>query len=203
MRFLQFISALGLTTLAAAATTSQSTTSHSTTSSSTTSHSTSRTHSTTRSSTTTPSTTTPHTTTSHSTTSHSTTSPTTTIHTTTTHTCAPPPQVTFDVGDELYENYKLYYQGSGYTESPNNPGNDPPNFPSITNQLNSSLSACAAVRECAQLCFHDEGIFYSFDLHFRRSTQLWECVQYFNWNEDAGYFNVTDSDVLVGYGYSI
>ena len=51
-------------------------------------------------------------------------------------------------------------------------------------------------------------MYSSIDLHFRESSQQWECVEYLGFDSDegdmkvdAGYFNVEDDDVVVAYGY--
>lgn len=46
-------------------------------------------------------------------------------------------------------------------------------------------------------------VHYSFDLHYRRSTGRWECVQYFDSNHDHTQFHVVDDDVSAAYGYSV
>ena len=98
--------------------------------------------------------------------------------------------------------YGVYFSGCAKVESPTNPANsDPVAYPPITSILSGSLSACDAVRQCAQLTRNDPNVYYSFDLHFRISTGNWECVQYYDNNLDSSYFSVVDPDVRDAYGY--
>ncbi|KAF2722974.1 hypothetical protein K431DRAFT_283482 [Polychaeton citri CBS 116435] len=99
--------------------------------------------------------------------------------------------------------YTLYYTGSGYTENYNNPGNDNTGFPPLVNYFPASTSTCDAVTQCASISYADPYVYWSFDLHFRTSTNQWECVQFFDNSQDPGYFNVADPDVSVAYGYSL
>jgi len=48
----------------------------------------------------------------------------------------------------------------------------------------------------------DPDIYDSFDLHYLASEAVWECVQYYDPNNDPGYFNVVNPDVEVVYGYN-
>lgn len=82
-------------------------------------------------------------------------------------------------------------------ENTNNPGT----FGTATVMF-ASTDVCSAVQECADStdAFFDG----SFDLHFRLSTNKWECVQYGGPNRNGGaYFNVVDTDIREVYGYTM
>ena len=61
------------------------------------------------------------------------------------------------------------------------------------------MDACSALTACAASAYD---VYYSIDLHFLRSSQMWECVVYFDLGETAADFNVPNNDVVVAYGYS-
>ena len=42
----------------------------------------------------------------------------------------------------------------------------------------------------------------SFDLHYLASNATWECVLFFDPNDKAEYFNVSDPDACLTFGYS-
>jgi len=105
---------------------------------------------------------------------------------------------------DTYYTYKQYYAGTGVTENYNNPGNIiPASFPPLINYIDGSTDACDAISQCASLTY-DNGLhyYYSFDLHFTISNHTWECVQFFDGNNDPSYFNQADPDVSVAYGYT-
>jgi len=100
--------------------------------------------------------------------------------------------------------YSVYYAGSGFTENTNNPGNDYPDLnPPITTTFPGTTDPCTAIQGCAQNSVHDPGAYYSFDLHYLASTQEWECVSYYDQNTAPSYYNVSNPDVVIAYGYSI
>ena len=45
------------------------------------------------------------------------------------------------------------------------------------------------------------GVYQSFDLHYLCSTEMWECVAYYDPDDDASYFDVPDSDALYTFGF--
>ena len=63
-----------------------------------------------------------------------------------------------------------------------------------------AASNCVATGDSATTYADD--IYYSFDLHYLASNATWECVLYFNPNENASYFNVANSDACLSFGYS-
>lgn len=95
--------------------------------------------------------------------------------------------------------YENYYAGYGFVENLNNPGND--NGRPLLALLDGSLSTCEASQQCATTAYNQPGQYWSYDLHFRKSTKVWECAQYWDQTYDGKYFNVADSDVGEAYGY--
>ncbi|KAI9738382.1 MAG: hypothetical protein M1834_008885 [Cirrosporium novae-zelandiae] len=128
---------------------------------------------------------------------------TSTTSTTSTSTICTAPICTPSTYTPRYGSYAYiqFYMGSHRTENPNNPGNS--GEPPRTNNLPGNLNACDAIQACADLALNDPYTYYHFDLHFLTSQSEWVCVQYFNVNEDAGYFDVVNEDVREGYGYSL
>ena len=65
---------------------------------------------------------------------------------------------------------------------------------------------CDAAGNCANLAdtasSTEDDVYYSFDLHYLASNATWECVLYFDPNTDATYFNVTDPDACLAFGFS-
>ncbi len=65
---------------------------------------------------------------------------------------------------------------------------------------------CDAATNCVNMADSanstDDTVYYSFDLHYLASSGTWECVLYFDYNTDASYFNVADSDVCLAVGFS-
>jgi hypothetical protein len=105
-----------------------------------------------------------------------------------------------------FGDYELYFSETGVKINPNNPGNTV--NPLVKTELDGSLSQCNAASPCAtnrinaindDLC----NAYISFNLQFRISTGVWECVSYFNPNKDASYFNVEDPDEGTALGYNI
>jgi len=99
--------------------------------------------------------------------------------------------------------YYEYYSGSGYTENTDNPGNDDPSqYPPVTTTIAGTSDTCAVIQECANIAGNDNNVYYSFDVHFLESAQIWQCVQFYD-PAQSGYFNVANSDVELAYGYTI
>lgn len=98
----------------------------------------------------------------------------------------------------------MYYDGSGYIENLDNPGNQNPIYPPIYTDYAGTLDdVCTVAQMCAdQADIVDVGDYYSFDLHYLQSNQSWVCVQYIDGNDDASYFNVPDEDAIAVYGYN-
>ncbi len=96
--------------------------------------------------------------------------------------------------------YQQYYHGAGFVEAADNPGNAPGDPAPQTTTIPQSVSACSAVDQCATWAVNLSGWYFSFDLHFLPSLGIWECVAYWNPNNDASYFNVP-SDSTGSYGY--
>lgn len=59
---------------------------------------------------------------------------------------------------------------------------------------------CDAATSCAET--GDSQGYLSFDLHYLISNSSWECVLYYDPNQDASYFNVADSDAYLSFGFS-
>jgi hypothetical protein len=92
--------------------------------------------------------------------------------------------------------YKQYFSGSGVTLDPQNPGNNY-NDP-ITVAYGGTK--CEAANHCANV--GATANYYSFDLHYLKDKQQWQCVLYFEGNRDGAYFDVVDANVGEAYGYT-
>ena len=83
-----------------------------------------------------------------------------------------------------------------------NPGNDlPADYPPVTTEYLGTLDMCDAAQLCANNAEAAPGDYQSFDLHYLCSTGMWECVQYYDPNSDASYFDVPDNDALYTFGF--
>lgn len=80
-------------------------------------------------------------------------------------------------------------------------GNDNPSYPPITSVVDGTLSTCDALLQCANLAVNDPDSYWSFDLHYKKSTAQWICIQYFDPGQTAADFTVTDTDIGAAYGY--
>ncbi|KAK5699710.1 hypothetical protein LTR97_005841 [Elasticomyces elasticus] len=108
--------------------------------------------------------------------------------------------------------YLIYFSGTGLTESYDNPGNGDPNNPPQFYELDGSLSDCDAINTCLQLyqaaLSGGFGNWYSaVDLHYRISTNKWECVKFYGRvggekNQRTIYFDQPSDDIGNVYGYS-
>ncbi|KAK3641775.1 hypothetical protein LTR56_011102 [Elasticomyces elasticus] len=108
--------------------------------------------------------------------------------------------------------YLIYFSGTGVTESLENPGNGDPNNPPQFYELDGSLSDCDAINTCLQLyqaaLYGGFGNWYSaVDLHYRISTNKWECVKFYGRvggekNQRTSYFDQASDDIGNVYGYS-
>ncbi|CAF9923205.1 MAG: hypothetical protein ALECFALPRED_002326 [Alectoria fallacina] len=96
--------------------------------------------------------------------------------------------------------YKQYYAGQCYIENAANPGTG--SEPAIYTRFRGAYDMCAVSQYCANAARAAYGPYHSFDLHYTCSNSSWMCVQYYNGNSDASYFNVLNSDVAVAFGYS-
>jgi len=117
--------------------------------------------------------------------------------------CTPPTDSPPQFQDISYSTYVLYYHGSGYLENPDNPGAWPGVSPATLAIAYEDVAS--AVQDCTTFAYWTAGFFYSFDLSFLLSTCSWSCTAYYHptTNDDPGsYFNVADSDVAIGLGYS-
>lgn len=99
--------------------------------------------------------------------------------------------------------YSPYFGGYGVTEDFVNPGNDEDSSPPFVTELSvtDEGDVCGAVERCAQLTIDDEGIYYSFDVHYLLDKGYWECVQFFDENVDPRYFDQRNSTVGYALGY--
>ena len=72
--------------------------------------------------------------------------------------------------------------------------------------LDGSLQTCDAATDCAALADGTNStggsVYYSFDLHFLASNASWECVLYYDPNNDTADFNVVYPDSCLTLGYS-
>lgn len=99
----------------------------------------------------------------------------------------------FDSANASANKYGTVRTNSSASDSPDR-------YPSLTNNLNGTLQACAAIQQCVTLARNDPGTYYNIDIHFSLSAQKWICVQYFDYRYFPG-FNVEDSDVGRSYAY--
>lgn len=154
------------------------------------------------------------TTTAVTTTPTTTTTTATTTTTTTTTTACTPPAVSGYYDDSLYHIvYTQYFSGSRYIENTDNPGNDAPPATTtftVSAPATTNVPSCPpdepseeAIQICANFAINNPGEYYSFDIHYLSSEQLWQCIAYYDPNTDTSYFNVPDSDATIVYGYSL
>jgi hypothetical protein len=129
----------------------------------------------------------------------------TTLLTVTTTTATIQPTATCTVVSGGSHKYTRYYKGSGFTENHNNPGNpgDSSSRPPVTTNYPATQDICTVAINCAAYAITLPEVYFSYDLHFLTSQNLWECVLFYNVNSDPGYFNVPNGDVSVGVGYYI
>lgn len=92
------------------------------------------------------------------------------------------------------------YAGCGYAENANNPGNQAE--APLTTTLPGTLAVCSAAVECVNYAYNSPGSYLGVDLQFHFSTLNWACVAYFDENHDPSYWNVPNSDIIQGYGFS-
>jgi hypothetical protein len=97
--------------------------------------------------------------------------------------------------------WDVYFAGQGVTETPDNPGNSG-YFPATTD-FPGNLTTCEAIQECAIQAALYPNTAWSFDIHLLVTEQIWECVVYYEWNLNPGFFNVENCDVSQAYGYTI
>ena len=99
--------------------------------------------------------------------------------------------------------YDQYYSGQYFIENTDNPGNDDPvGQPPIYTSLPGNLTMCEAAELCATTAMESWDGYFSFDLHYLCSNNTWECVDYYDYNTDASYFNVPDPDAVFVVGFS-
>jgi len=126
--------------------------------------------------------------------------PTSTLTTCYTPTTIPSPtctHVTVPPGETWY----VYFAGQGLTENTDNPGNV--GYVPETVDFPGDLSACEAIQQCANAAQIYPGTAWSFDIHFLVIEQTWECVIYYDFNLNPGFFNVENCDVSQSYGYTV
>lgn len=99
------------------------------------------------------------------------------------------------------DGFNEIYSGSGFTENPDNPSNTNGNPFTVTYPC--TLPVCEALQRCLNDAVGRPWEYASVDLHFRKSSQQWECVEYSGYESGEGDFNVKDDDVVVGYGYQM
>lgn len=101
--------------------------------------------------------------------------------------------------------YIFYARAIGLTETPYNPGNDNSNYGPVSTTLSGNYTTdCSAIQACAQQAIMQSYTYYSFDVHHLTSANAWTCVMYYdpNWQKgNQNFFNVSNSDVSVAYGY--
>lgn len=97
--------------------------------------------------------------------------------------------------------YKNVFSGILLSDPATYKGNNYFDSPPVYIALSNSYSACAAATVCADKSWTYLGSYYSFDLHFFKTSCQWECVSYWNQGSSAD-FKIVSSDALVAYGYS-
>ena len=102
--------------------------------------------------------------------------------------------------------YDEYYVGQYRIENFTNPGNDDQSHPPIYSPMSGLLDMCDAAKNCAQIAdtasADNSSVYTSFDLHYLTSNGTWECVLYFDPNQDSTFFNVVDPDACISFGFS-
>lgn len=98
--------------------------------------------------------------------------------------------------------YYQCYSGQYVIENTDNGGNDDPtDYPPVTFEYAGMLDMCDAAQLCADNAQATPGVYQSFDLHYLCSAEMWECVAYYDPNDDTSYFDVPDSDALYTFGF--
>ncbi|MCJ1273801.1 hypothetical protein MMC21_001594 [Puttea exsequens] len=100
--------------------------------------------------------------------------------------------------------YTQFYDGQFLITGPDYSRNtEPSSLPPISTNLDPSLSKCEAANACVQLCTQDNGVYFSFDLHFELLGNKWVCVQYFDPNVNgAADFHYPDPQAVCVYEFS-
>jgi hypothetical protein len=70
-----------------------------------------------------------------------------------------------------------------------------------TADVTTTYNAGTAINTFANQASHDLFFYNSFDLHFLKLEQIWECAQHYNPNTNTSYFDVVNGDVAQGYSY--
>lgn len=104
---------------------------------------------------------------------------------------------TIDVSCSVSD-YSIYHVGSGFTQYA--AAHTLPQAAPISSTFTGNVSACDAALRCQQAA-SDNRLRGSFDLHYLRSSSEWECVTHQESNTDPRAFNVSNTDVVVGYGF--
>ena len=116
-------------------------------------------------------------------------------------TISPPPSACTIASDGHGNTWFNYFAGQGLTETENNPGNL--GYTPRYRNLPGVLSTCDAINACAVQASLYPGTAWSFDVHLLVSAQTWQCVIYYDWNKNPGFYNVANCDVSQSYGYTI
>lgn len=108
-------------------------------------------------------------------------------------------------GDSDPPQWDIYYGGQGNTSDSAVANANPNGAPVKTSTINTTLDDwCGAANACVHLASRvDSPISYDFDIHFRESTQAWECWRYSAFGPqapDPSWFSIKDEDVLAAYG---
>ena len=99
--------------------------------------------------------------------------------------------------------YAQYYSGQYFIENTDNAGNDDPlGQPPIYTSISGDLDMCAAAEQCAIQAMESWDGYLSFDLHYLCSNNTWECVDYYDSNDDPSAFNVPDPDAVAVFGFN-
>lgn len=99
-----------------------------------------------------------------------------------------------------------YYYGAGYSETNDNPGNDPLFPPVEFDTIPADTSIEDASYQCALETINNDSGYFSFQLLKTTDSSAYagayRCIGYYSSNTDPSYFSVADPTVEWALGYS-
>lgn len=100
--------------------------------------------------------------------------------------------------------YNMYYDGFGYTETDDNPGNNVGAYgPILLNIGGDCDDRDSTLATCANFAANGQDVFYySFQHYYSVTDGYWICRAYYNANQDASYFNVNNLDAIGVSGFT-
>lgn len=119
--------------------------------------------------------------------------------------CPLPPQqpgVKPTCDGKLGTEYVNYYSGTGYTEQYSDQRDF--SYPPIVNQYDASYDVFSVAELCGNKTIADtHNGYYSFDVHFVTTSNMWECVEFWTPDKDVSYFDEANNSIREAYGWCI